>query len=85
VDVRDGPVACFVFARRFAALGQRRWVGACVATAVAVLVVTSWPDLDNLSVRLVLASAIQFGFVAALAARLLRGLPAAAATSAMAY
>jgi len=33
-------------------------------------------------VRLVLASAVQFGFVAALAARLPRALPAAAATSA---
>ena len=77
--------ACFVFARRFAALGQRRWVGACVATAVAVLVLTSWPDLDSLSVRLVLATAIQFGFVAAMAARLPRALPDPAATSAAAY
>ena len=66
-------------------LGQRRWVGACVATAVAVLVLTSWPDLDSLSVRLVLATAIQFGFVAAMAARLPRALPDPAATSAAAY
>jgi hypothetical membrane protein len=72
--------ACFVFMRRFAATKQRGWAGACVAAVVAALVVASWPDMDSLSVRLVLSSAIQFGFVAALAARLLRGLPAAAAT-----
>jgi hypothetical protein len=53
------------------------WVGACVAGVVAVLVLTSWPDLDGVSVRLVLASATMFGLVAALAARLLAGLPAA--------
>jgi hypothetical membrane protein len=69
---------CFVLARRFVALRRRGWVGACVATPLAVLVLASWPDLDSLSVRLVLASAIQFGFVAAVAARLLRGLPDAA-------
>jgi hypothetical protein len=67
----DGMIAgCLVFARRFAALGQRGWVAASVAAAVAVAVLTCWPDLDGISVRLVLASAIQFGFVAALAAYL---------------
>lgn len=53
--------ACFVFVRRFAARKQRGWVGAGVATAVAVLALVSWPDMDGVSVRLVLASAIQFG------------------------
>jgi len=69
-------VACFVFARRFAALGQRGRAAACVAAPVAVLVLTAWPDLDGLSVRLVVGSAISFGFVAVLAARLARGVPA---------
>jgi hypothetical protein len=73
--------ACFVFLRRFAALKQRGWVAAGVAAPVAVLVIDSWPDLDSLSVRLVIGTAIMFGFVAALAARLMRGLPNAAATS----
>jgi uncharacterized membrane protein len=68
-------VGCLVFARRFAALGLRGWVTACVATAVAVFALTWWPDLDGISVRLVIASAILFGFVAALAARLLLGGP----------
>jgi Protein of unknown function (DUF998) len=64
--------ACLVFARRFAALKQWRWVGACVATPLAVLVLNAWPDLDSLSLRLVIGSAISFGFVAAVAARLMR-------------
>jgi hypothetical protein len=71
--------ACFVLARRFVALKQRGWVAACVATPLVVLVLASWPDQDSLSLRLVIASAIQFGFVAAVAARLIGGLPDAAA------
>ena len=74
-------VGCLVFARRFAAPQAPGWVQACVATAVAVLVLASWPDTDGVSVRLVIASAILFGFVAATAARLMRGLPVAAETS----
>jgi hypothetical protein len=67
-----GMVAgCMVFARRFAALNQRGWVAACVATAVAVPVLVLWPDTDGVSVRLVVASAILFGFVAAVAAHLM--------------
>jgi hypothetical protein len=74
--------ACGVFARRFAALKQRGWVRACIATALAALTVAAWPDLDSLSVRLVIASAIQFAFVAALAAHLIRELPNAAVAAA---
>ncbi|WP_327582506.1 DUF998 domain-containing protein [Nonomuraea sp. NBC_00507] len=65
--------ACFVFLRRFAALKRRAWVAACVLAPVAVVVLVAWPDLDGLSVRLVVASAMQFGFLFALAADLLRG------------
>lgn len=71
--------ACFVLARRFVANGQRGWVGACVVIPLAVLVLASWPDADGLSVRLVIALAIEFGFVAAVAADLMRDLPEAAA------
>jgi len=66
---------CVVFAGRFAAKGQRGWVAACAASAVAIVVLAAWPDLDAVSVRLVVASAIMYGFVGALAAHLLRGLP----------
>jgi hypothetical membrane protein len=64
-------VGCLVFARRFAALNQWGWVAACVATVVAVSVLVLWPDTDGVSVRLVVASAILFGFVAAVAAHLM--------------
>ena len=74
-------VGCLVFARRFAAHKQWGWVAACVATTVAVLVLVLWPGTEGVSVRLVVASAILFGFVAALAAHLMRGLPDAAGTS----
>jgi hypothetical protein len=66
-------VGCLVFARRFAALRQWGWAAAGVTTAVAVLGLASWPDLDGISVRLVVASAILFGFVSALALRLMPG------------
>jgi hypothetical protein len=66
---------CLVFARRFAGLRQWGWVGGCVASAAAVVVLAAWPDLDGVSVRLVVASAVMYGFVGALAAHLLRGLP----------
>jgi Protein of unknown function (DUF998) len=66
---------CLVFARRFAGLRQWGWVAGCVASAVAVLALAAWPDLDGVSVRLVVASAVMYGFVGALAAHLLRGLP----------
>ena len=81
VALLSWTVACFVFATRFAALKQRGWVTTCVTAAVAVLVVDSWPDLHSLSLRLVTGLAIMLGFVAVLAARLMRGLPHAATTS----
>ena len=59
---------CFVLLRRFKSEGRRGWVAACVAAPVAVLVVDGWPDLDSLSVRLVVGSAISLGFLAAVSA-----------------
>jgi len=82
VAVVSWTAVCFVLVRRFVALKQWGWVGACVATPLAVLVLASWPDQDSLSLRLVIASAIQFGFVAAVAARLMDGLPDAASPAA---
>jgi hypothetical protein len=73
--------ACFVLVRRFVALRRGGWLAACVATPLAVLVLASWPDTDSLSLRLVLATAIQFGFLAAVAAHLVRGLPDAPAAT----
>jgi hypothetical protein len=74
----DGMIiGCLIFARRFAERKQWGWVTAGIASAVAVLVLAFWPDLDGISVRLVLAQAILSGFVAALAANLIAGLPTA--------
>lgn len=85
VAVVSWTAVCFVLVRRFVALKQWGWVGACVATPLVVLVLASWPDQDSLSLRLVIASAIEFGFVAAVAARLMDGLPDAAAASPAAW
>jgi hypothetical protein len=48
---------------------------------VAVLSFIFWPDLNSLSVRLVIATAILFGHVAAVAARALRDLQELMATT----
>jgi hypothetical protein len=84
VALLSWTAACFVFVRRFAALERWGWVAACVAVPVAALVLESWPDLDSLSVRILIGTAIMFGFVAAVAARLMGGLPHMAATSVVA-
>ncbi len=57
--------SCFVFRRRYTAA----WSRLCVAAPVAFMLVAAWPDLDSLSVRLVIGAAIQFGFLAALLIR----------------
>jgi hypothetical protein len=61
--------ACGVFARRYAALGRGDWAVAGVATIVGALIAAGWPDLNSLSVRLVIASALLFGFLTAVAAQ----------------
>jgi hypothetical protein len=56
--------ACGVLARRYAA-GRRSWMVAALAAPVAALVTVGWPDLNTLSVRLVIATATLFGFLTA--------------------
>ncbi|MFD1936840.1 DUF998 domain-containing protein [Nonomuraea mangrovi] len=73
--------ACFALARRFTALGRRARAATCGAAPIAVLAVVAWPDLDSLSVRLVVGSAIQFAFTAALAVWMMRPSPPAAPTT----
>jgi Protein of unknown function (DUF998) len=67
--------ACSVFTRTFIAARKRAWAMSCIVTIAAVLAVALWPDLSSISIRLVLATALQMGFVAALAARFGLGLP----------
>jgi hypothetical protein len=64
-------VACLVFARRFAGLGLRGWAMLSVVAAVAVIVVMAWPDQDTIGVRMAVGSAIIFGWLSAVAARLI--------------
>ncbi len=68
----ETKVAVDMFARRYAALGRRGWMVAALATPVAALVVAGWPDLNTLSVRLVIATAILFGFLTAVSAQTLK-------------
>ena len=67
-------LACFVLARRFAALGQRGWAGYCVATGVALLGLLAWPDQDTVVMQLAVAIVLGWAWLSALAARLLTGL-----------
>jgi Protein of unknown function (DUF998) len=74
--------ACFVLRSRFAAGGRRGWARACVTVVAAVLVISSWPDPDSFTIRVVIATAVQFGLIAAVAARLTRALRERTITSA---
>jgi Protein of unknown function (DUF998) len=57
--------AAIVVARR--STGVARW--SALATLLLALVVVGWPDVDSLSVRLVIASAVQFAFLAVVCAQ----------------
>jgi Protein of unknown function (DUF998) len=81
VAMLSGTVVCFLFARRYAALKKWGWVGACVVTPVVALGLSFWPDMNGLSVRLVIATGILLGFVAVFSARVRAALPDALAAS----
>ena len=74
VSIDLGLVACFVFARRYAALRQRRWATFCATTGAVGVALSWWPDPGSISVRLALAALLLLGWQATLAARLLAGL-----------
>ena len=59
--------AAAVFTRRFAARGQRRAAVATAASLVGALVLAAWPDPASFTVRTAVASAIEFGWLAAVA------------------
>jgi heme A synthase len=63
--------ASVVLARRYAAQRRRGWMVAALMTPVAALMVAGWPDLNTLSVRLVITTAILFGFLTAVFAEVL--------------
>ena len=64
--------ACFVLGRSFAARGERVWAWLTVAAVPAIVVVTAWPDPDSFATRIVVATAVQFGSLTAVALHLRR-------------
>ena len=68
-------IGCLVFRRRFTALRQPGWARACLACVIAAIVIGAWPDINSFSIRIVVATAVQFGFLAAVAVHLNRALP----------
>ncbi|MCM0673265.1 DUF998 domain-containing protein [Micromonospora phytophila] len=67
--------ACLVFARRWFASAERGWAVLSVACAVGVVVVMGWPDQDTISVRMALGSAVIFGWLTAVCAKLIAAAP----------
>lgn len=64
--------AMVVISRRFAVEGRRGWSSSSLATAVTTLVVSAWPDQPSAGIRLLVASAIGFAWLAAYAGHLRR-------------
>jgi hypothetical protein len=48
-------------------------VATCIATPLVTLVIAGFPHVESISMRLVLATAIELGFLGAVSARILRG------------
>jgi hypothetical protein len=59
--------ACFVLRSRFVTSGRRGWARACLVAVAAVVVISAWPHPDSFTIRIVIATAVQFGFIAAVA------------------
>jgi uncharacterized protein DUF998 len=74
-------VACLVFARRFAGLGQRGWAAACLAIATIDLIPGPFSNHDWFFVLLGVAVALGLGWVSVMAGRLLTELPATSRAS----
>jgi hypothetical protein len=64
--------ASIVLARGYAAQRRRGWMIAALLTPAAALLVAGWPDVNMLSVRLVITTAILFGFLTAVFAEVLK-------------
>lgn len=63
---------CVVLARRFAADGKRGWLVASIVAPVASVVVSAVPDAESFALRAVISTAIQFGYLTAIALYLRR-------------
>jgi hypothetical protein len=65
-------LAGVVIGRRFAVARERGWAAYSVATAIGCLVLTAWPSLDGISVRLAVAMVLGPAWVSATAVKWLR-------------
>ena len=74
--------ACFVLRSRFTTSGRRRWARACLVAVAAVVVISAWPHPDSFTTRIVIATAVQLGFIAAVATHFRQRLREASSTSA---
>jgi hypothetical protein len=63
-------IATAVFARRFAECRRHGWTLHGLATGAAVLVLSFWPSLDGISVRLAVAVMLAFAWVSAISTML---------------
>lgn len=63
-------VACIILIRRFLADRSTGWAAYSAATALAVVVLTWWPDLDGITVRMAAAAVVLMGWICAITARL---------------
>jgi hypothetical protein len=70
VVVASWIALCFVLRARFAWQGDRGWARACVAVVPTVIALVAFPHLESFPVRIVVASAVQLGFVGLAARRL---------------
>jgi Protein of unknown function (DUF998) len=64
--------ACFVLMRRFIVRRQWTWAVYSGLSGLGALILSAWPGIDGVSVRLAVAAAIGFAWETALAASLLR-------------
>jgi hypothetical protein len=63
-------VGCFVLARRFATVHDRRWTVVSLATAVVLIALLANPGASWLSIRMAVGAVVALAYVALLAVRL---------------
>jgi hypothetical protein len=67
-------IGCFVLARRFATVGDRRWTVASMLTAVMLIALLANPAAPGLSIRMALGAVVALGYTSLLGIRLRREL-----------
>jgi hypothetical protein len=63
--------ACFVVARWFVRVGDRIWARYCALSGVLVIADMAWPDPSSLPIRMAIGSVLTFGWLTAVAVRLI--------------